>query len=68
MPMMIDVYKRQIQLCEDIGDLVTKCDAVMIAVKPKDVRSVSYTHLVKNHEIIQCMMGGDIKLAGEEAL
>lgn len=29
-----------IQLCEDIGDLVTKCDAVMIAVKPKDVRSV----------------------------
>ena len=29
-----------IQLCEDIGDLVTKCDAVMIAVKPKDVKSV----------------------------
>ena len=25
-----------IQLWEDIGDLVTKCDAVMIAVKPKD--------------------------------
>ena len=24
--------------------------------------------MVKNHEIIQCMMGGDIKLAGEEAL
>ena len=30
----------RIQLCEDIGDLVTKCDAVMIAVKPKDVKSV----------------------------